>query len=294
MGAKVRLIAAMLIFGSIGLFVKNIHLSSSEIALLRGAIGSLFLVFISLLMKQRLSLKAIKGNLLLLILSGAALGFNWIFLFEAYRYTTISNATISYYFAPIFVMVLAPLILKEKLTPVKVGSILTAMIGLFLVVNNGEGGMDGSYNHTIGILYGLLAASLYASVIMMNKFIRSFSGFDTTFIQLIMASLILAPYVYIKNPMDVSVVNQQSIILILILGIIHTGVAYYLYFGAVKELKGQTIAVFSYIDPISAVIMAAIFLGENVSFLQILGGVFVLGSTFLSEKEIGARKKLKR
>lgn len=234
--------------------------------------------------KKKISFKAVKENIVLLILSGAAIGFNWIFLFEAYGYTTIANATVSYYFAPIFVVVFAPLVLKEKLTQVKVGSIIVAMIGLFLVVNNGGSVSNGSYNHRVGILYGLLAAGLYASVILMNKFIRNLSGYETTLIQLMMASFVLFPYVYIKGHMDLSGLDPKTMMLILILGIIHTGMAYFLYFGAIKELKGQTIAVLSYIDPISAVIIAAIFLRENMNGIQIVGGVLILTSTFLSEK----------
>jgi RarD protein len=281
---QVKIVTAMLIFGSIGVFVKNINLSSSEIALLRGVIGSLFLIGASFFVKMRISFSDIRKNIILLLLSGAAIGFNWIFLFEAYRYTTIANATVSYYFAPVFVMVLAPIVLKERLTSVKVVSIIMAMIGLFLIVSNGESSTEGSYNHVVGILYGLLAAGLYASVILMNKFIKNLSGFETTLVQLMMASLVLLPYVYLKEQFDFSGLNPRGIIFILLLGIVHTGFAYFLYFVAVKELKGQTIAVLSYIDPISAVIIAAIFLGEGMGSIQIVGGVLILGSTFLSEK----------
>jgi RarD protein len=284
MGSKLKIITSMFIFGTIGVFVKKINLSSSEIAFLRGVIGSLFLFCASFFIKQNTSLKAIKENLLLLILSGTAIGVNWILLFQAYKYTTVSNATLSYYFAPVFVMVLAPVVLKEKLTALKAGCITAAMVGLFLIVNTGGSTADGSYNHAIGIAYGLSAAALYASVILMNKFIKNLSGFETTIIQLASAALILLPYIYFKEQLDFSGMNQESIIFILILGVVHTGVAYFLYFTAVKDLKGQTIAVLSYIDPISAVIIAAIFLGESMSFVQAIGGIFILGSTYLSEK----------
>ncbi|HEY2422319.1 MAG TPA: EamA family transporter, partial [Neobacillus sp.] len=284
MQGKVKFVSAMLIFGSIGVFVKNIPLSSSEIAFLRGIIGSIFLLAASFLVRQKISFKSIKENIVLLFLSGAAIGINWIFLFQAYKYTTISNATLSYYFAPIFVMVLSPFVLKEKLTVVKTGCILAAMMGLFLVVNTGSGGATTSYNHPVGLLYGLSAAALYASVILMNKFIKNLSGFETTLIQLTVSALVLFPYVFMKDHWNFSGVNSQSIIFILILGIIHTGIAYFLYFTSFKELKGQTIAVLSYIDPISAVAFAAIFLGEGMSLIQIIGGMLILGSTFLSER----------
>ncbi|HBV85265.1 MAG TPA: EamA family transporter [Desulfosporosinus sp.] len=284
MHGKFKIITAMLIFGSIGAFVKEIDVSSSEIAFLRGVIGSLFLVLTCLLLKKRLSLKAIKENFILLILSGTAVGLNWILLFQAYKYTTISNATLSYYFAPIFVIILAPFVLKEKLTPLKVSCIIGAMIGLFLILNNGGSSASGSYNHVVGILYGLSAAVFYASVILINKFIKNLSGFETTLVQLIMATVVLSPYVLSKDHRVLSAIHLDSIILILTVGIVHTGMAYFLYFTSLQELKGQTIAVLSYIDPISAVIIAAIFLGESMSFIQIVGGTLILSSTFLSER----------
>jgi RarD protein len=283
MKGKFKIITVMLVFGSIGAFVKNINLSSSQIALLRGVIGSLFLVCASFVIKQKLSLKSIKENIVLLVLSGGAIGFNWIFLFQSYKYTTISNATLSYYFAPIFVIILAPFVLKEKLTPLKIACIITAMSGLFLVVNIGSSA-GGSYNHLVGVLYGLSAAVLYASVILMNKFIKDLSGFETTLVQLMMASLVILPYVFINDGLNFSGINSSSIILILVVGIVHTGIAYFVYFTSLKELKGQTIAVLSYIDPISAVIIAAIFLGESMSITQIIGGILILSSTFLSER----------
>ncbi|MFD2043037.1 DMT family transporter [Ornithinibacillus salinisoli] len=283
MKAKVTFIFVMLIFGSIGLFVKNIDLSSSEIALFRGAIGSLFLIGASFFVKQKFNLKTSKRNLLMLGLSGTALGFNWIFLFESYQYTTISNATLSYYFAPVFVMVLAPFLLKEKWTSKKGISIVIALIGLFLVVQPDTGLDSGSYNHLAGIAYGLLAAAFYASVILMNKFIKNLSDFETTVMQLSIASIVLFPYVGMTESMNYTGLDMQSLILIVILGIIHTGFAYLLYFSAMKKLKGQTIGVFSYIDPISAVIMAAIILHESMSAVQIVGGICILGSTLLSE-----------
>lgn len=282
-------ITVMLIFGSLGLFVKNINLSSSEIALFRGAIGSVFLIITSLIIKQNLKLKIGKRNLIILVLSGTALGFNWIFLFEAYQYTTISNATLSYYLAPVIVMVLAPFVLKEKWTWRKAISILIALTGLFLVIQPDSSLSGGTYNHLTGISYGLLAAGFYAGVILMNKFIHGLSDFQTTVMQLSIATVILFPYVAMTENMNYGHLDIRSLILLVILGAIHTGFAYLLYFAAIKRLQAQTIGIFSYIDPISAVIMAAIILNESMSLLQIIGGIFILGSTLISE---GKRKKV--
>lgn len=283
MTGKIKLISAMLIFGSIGLFVKNINLTSSEIAFFRGLIGSLFLTLLFIVTKKGVFFKTTKKNILLLIFSGGAIGFNWMFLFEAYRYTTISNATISYYFAPIFVLILAPFVLKEKMTVRKAICVFLAMVGLFLIVGT-DGGANGGYQHLIGIMYGLLAAAFYASVILMNKFIKNLSDEETTLAQLFIASIVILPYVLITEGINVASLDLKSILFMIFVGIVHTGIAYVLYFSAIKVLSGQTIALFSYIDPISAVILSAIFLGEAMTVLQIVGGIFILGSTFISER----------
>lgn len=277
-----RLILSMLIFGSIGPLVRNIDLSSGEIAFLRAVIGGIFLIGISIFSGQKFSYAPIKRNSPLLIFSGAALGTNWIFLFQAYEYTSIANATLSYYFAPIFVILMAPLILKEKLTPAKTACVFIAMLGLLLIVNAEKA--DPVYSRSyIGVIYGLSASALYAGVILMNKLIKNLSGFETTLIQLACAALVLLPYVALKNGLAFSgaLADTKSILLIVILGIVHTGFVYFLYFTAIKDLKAQTIAVLSYIDPVSAVIIAAVFLAEPMSCRQMIGGMLILGSTFL-------------
>ena len=280
---KIKIISSMFIFGSIGIFVRNINLPSIEIAFLRAVIGSLFLLCAGLIMKQKISVKLIKENILILTLSGVAIGFNWVLLFQAYKYTTISNSTLSYYFAPIFVLMLAPIILKEKLTIIKILCVIVAMSGLFLIVSTGSTNITGSYNHIIGIMYGLSAAVLYASIILMNKFIKNLSGFESTLIQLSIAGLVLLPIIIYRGNIHVSKISSIAWIFILIVGILHTGIAYLMYFSSIKQLKGQSIAILSYIDPISAVILASIFLGESITLVKIIGGLLILGSTFISE-----------
>ena len=280
MNAKLRNITALLIFGTIGLFVKNIELSSSEIALTRGFIGGVTLILATIFLKKKISFEAIKNNLYLLIFSGLAVGLNWIFLFQGYKYTSISNATLSYYFAPIFVTILAPFILKEKLTLSKFLCVLMALVGMFCIV--GVDGINGG-SDLIGIVYGLLAAGFYASVILMNKFLKGIDSIEITVIQLISATITLLPYVLYVEGLGILSVSSVSIPYILILGIVHTGIAYLLYFSSLQGLKGQTIAVLSYIDPVFAIIISAIILKEQLGVLQIIGGVLILGSSFLSE-----------
>ncbi|WP_034549549.1 DMT family transporter [Carnobacterium funditum] len=283
--ARAKVITAMLIFGTIGLFVKNIELTSSEIALYRGFFGSMFLLLVLAIKKKRLSWGNSKENAAILFYSGTAIGLNWILLFEAYRYTTISNATLSYYMAPLFVVLASPFILKEKLNGVKISCVFLAFIGMYFIVDrstvNGLG-----YNHSLGIMYGIGAALLYASVILATKFLRNSASLETTIIQLMTASIVLAPYVFLKEGSNLLSISGTSLVYLLFLGVVHTGIAYALYFSAIQVLKGQTIAILSYIDPISAVLLSTLFLSERMTMVQLIGGFFILSAAFLSESGV--------
>lgn len=283
MNAKIKLISSMLIFGTIGAFVKNINLASLDIAFLRAVLGCTFLVCTGAAIRQKISPDLIKKNILLLTLSGAAIGFNWIFLFQAYKYTTVSIATLSYYFAPMFVLMLSPLILKERLTPVKISCIIAAMAGLFFILNTDSSLAAASSQPALGILYGLSAAALYASVILMNKFIRNLSGFETTLIQLFIAALVLLPCIVYQGGLSLAVLSGRAVIFVLVVGILHTGIAYFIYFSSMQELNGHSIAMLSYLDPVTAVLVSAVLLGEPFTFQQIIGGILILGAAFFSE-----------
>lgn len=279
--AKLEIVTAMLIFGSIGLFVRGIGMPSSVIAVVRGALGSVFLAAAGVLMKQKISVPALKANWLVLALSGAAIGFNWIFLFEAYRYTTVSCATLSYYCAPVFVILLSPLVLKERLTWKRLICAAGAIFGMALVADVfhiGEGGT----NNLLGIGLGLAAAALYASVVLLNKFLKGLTGSESTSAQLAVAALVLLPYTVLTYSPGTAVFSAKAVFLLLVVGVVHTGFAYCLYFSSLQTLSGQTSAVMSYIDPVTAIFLSACLLGETMTPLQAAGGVLVLGMTLVS------------
>lgn len=279
------MVMAMLIFGSVGLFVKGIGLPSGVIALVRGVLGSLFLFAAGRIMNQRISWQALKQNRLMLFLSGTAIGFNWIFLFEAYRYTSVSCATLSYYCAPVFVTLLSPWILKEKLTWKKAVSIAGAVLGMILIADIFTGRESGS-NDLLGIGLGLIAAMLYASVVLLNKFIKGLSGIETTVAQLVVAAVVLLPYTAVTELIpgmgDGFRITVLGIGLLLVVGIVHTGMGYLLYFSSMKKLPAQTIAVLSYIDPLTAILLSALILGEQLHGLQMVGAGLLLGMTLWS------------
>lgn len=278
---RLMLLGAMVIFGTIGIFVRYIPLASSLIANIRGFSGSLFLLLVLAVKKEKLDWSAVRRNLPVLLLSGTFLGANWIALFEAYRYTTVATATLCYYMAPVLVMVLSPVLLKEKLTWRKVGIILAALFGMVLVTGFQPGGIDPKK----GIALGLLAACLYASVVLANRKLKNIGTYDITIMQLGISALVLLPYNGVT--VDFSGIEMNWMIggLLLFVGIVHTGVAYWLYFGSMKELSAQSAALLSYIDPITAIVLSALVLGETMTPMGVVGAAIVLGATALDAKE---------
>lgn len=283
--AKMKLIVSMLIFGTIGIFVRYIGLPSSVIAVCRGYVGMLFLAVVLLVQRKKPDLKAIRDNLVLLVVSGGLIGMNWIALFEAYNYTTVTTATLCYYLAPVFVTLASPFVLGEKLTTKKLLCVAVALFGMVFVSGVLEGGISGLR----GILYGVTAAVLYASVILLNKRMRPIPAFDKTLIQLGMAATVALPYVLGTVDMGQLAPAPLALVLLLVVGVIHTGVAYTMYFSSMSEIPAQTVALFSYIDPVSAIFLSAIFLKEPLTLFGCIGAVLVLGSTLVSE--LPERKK---
>ncbi len=283
--ATISLILSMFVFGTIGVFVRHISMPSSLIALCRGIIGTLFLILVTKVRGQKVSGEAVKKNLLRLILSGGLIGFNWIMLFEAYNYTTVATATLCYYLAPVFVILASPLVLKEKLTAKRLLCAMVALFGMVFVSGVPESGIP-TLGEAKGILLGLGAAVFYASVVLLNKKMEGISAFDRTIMQLGISAVVVLPYVLLTvEPAEVQV-SSVGVLLLIFLGVVHTGMAYAMYFGSVGSLEGQTVAIYSYIDPVVAIILSAALLGESMTIWSVIGAVLVLGSTLFSELSV--------
>ncbi len=292
MKARLSLITAMLIFGTIGIFVRYIPLPSAVIAMTRGFIGVLFLLLLSLLWKKPLSMTDIRKNLPLLLISGTAIGLNWVLLFEAYRYTTVATATLCYYLAPIFVILLSPLVLRERLTVKKILCALCAIVGMIFISGVTDGSVGG-VGDLRGVFLGVGAAVLYASIVLMNRKITGIGAFDKTIVQLGASAIVLLVYNLLGGGLweirAAVTANAMTPVLLLILGIVHTGIAYTLYFGSLSAESGmssQTAAVLSYIDPASAILLSALFLREPMTISGIIGTILILGAALVSELPI--------
>ena len=277
---RLSIALSMAIFGTIGAFTRAISVSSGELALYRAVMACLLIGGYFLIRGEKLPVKELGRDLPLLLLSGAAMGVNWILLFQAFRYTTISAATLSYYFAPVIVIAACPVLFREKLTGRQVVCFVMSTAGIVLITGTATlgGGTD-----LIGILYGLGAAVLYAAVILVNKFIRKVTGLHRTFLQMVAAAVTLAPYVALTGGMNLGGLDGRGWICLLVVGIVHTGISYCLYFSSLKELPGQKAAILSYIDPLVAVAVSVAVLGEPLTARQALGGALILGFTLWNE-----------
>lgn len=278
---RLMLIISMAVFGTLGLFVRNIPVSSGELALYRAILAALLIAVFLLITRQKIPFHEIKKEIPLLLLSGMAMGFNWILLFEAYKYTTVSVATLSYYFAPVIVTAACPVLFKEKMSAKQWICFFMSTLGIVLIT--GLGDLSGQSSHLIGIFFGLGAACFYATVILLNKFIKKVEGIHRTFLQFIAAILVLIPYVGFTGGVTLSALNGVGWVCLLVVGLVHTGVTYCLYFSSLKELPGQKAAILSYIDPLVAVLVSVLILGESMSIMQAAGGALILGFTLWNE-----------
>ena len=283
MNKSIRMyILSMAVFGTLAPFVRRISVSSGELALYRAILGAA-LIGVYLLIRRENPFRAeLRREILLLLLSGGAMGINWILLFEAYRYTTVSTATLCYYFAPVIVTILSPVLFREALTPRQILCFLMATLGLVLIT-----GVEGRGSLT-GILFGLGAAVFYAAVILLNKYIRHTAGIQRTFLQFLAAIVILIPYVAATGGVTLSRLNTTGWVCLLVVGLFHTGITYCLYFSSLKAIPGQSAAILSYIDPLVAVLVSVTVLKEPMSGQQTLGGALILGFTLwnlLPEKQ---------
>ena len=288
----ISLIISMLICGTLAPFVRNIPLPSSELALYRAVLAAMMIGAVLLVKRSRKDIPAIKKEIPLLLASGAALGINWILLFEAYKHTTVSTATLCYYAAPILVTAICPFLFKEKLGGLQLICFIMSTIGVGMII--GTSNFSGNGGDIAGVLLGLAAAVFYAAVVIMNKFIKLTEGLHRTLLQFLAAIVVLVPYTAFTGGFHLMSLDLTGWSCLLVVGLLHTGVTYLLYFGSLAKISGQQAAILSYIDPLTAVVISVTILGEAISLWQIIGGILIIGFAALNEKAAAHNAKEKQ
>lgn len=284
MKAKLNVLIAMVTFGTVSIFVKNIPLSTGEISLYRASIGFLVILLYQLFSGNRIKISEIKQDLPLLFISGICIGFGWVLLFQAFKYTTVSLATLSHYFAPVLLIILSVIIFKEKLSIKQLFCFVMATLGLIIIITSE--GLEITNTTTIGVLYGLASAVLYATVLVINKRIKNVTGIDRTLIQFFAGTMVLTPYVLATSGINILSLEPKALISVLILGGFHTGFMYFLFFSSIKDLSGQEVAILSYAEPLVSIIVSLLVFREPLTLMQIIGGAMILGFTLLNELNI--------
>jgi len=275
--AFIQYVASLLLFGLNGIVASRIALNSYEIVFFRTAIGSAFLLILFLIGKGKFHIKEYKKDALFIALSGIAMGASWMFLYEAFRQIGVSLSTLLYCCGPVIVMMLSPIIFKEKLTLFKILGFVVVFIGIFLVNGTTVGKIS-----LFGLFCAGMSAVLYFFMVTFNKQAKNIGGLENSVIQLVVSFITVSIFLLIKQGF-VLTIPSNAWVWILLLGIVHTGVGCYLYFSQLSKLSAQTVAVCSYIEPLSAVIFATIFLNETMSALQIIGAVCIIGGAMLGE-----------
>ena len=290
--AKLAFLSAILIYGTLGVFVRYAGQPSALVALARSSIGTLFLLLLLAVKRQKIDFAAIRRNWCPLLIAGVLLGLNWVTLFEAYRYTTVAVATLCTYLNPIIIVFGAAILMHEQLTARKLLCIAVALIGMVFVSGVPQSGLPEAGEAT-GILLALLSAVLYASDVSINKFLDQVPACERTLVQLAVAALVMIPYILLTEDVAAMALTPLGAVLLLIVGVFHTGWCYSLFFGSMTYLPAQTVVLFSYIDPIVAIFLSALLLKEPLGWSGILGAVLVLGSTLISELPVRAAAETK-
>ena len=285
--AMTKLILAMCIFGTIGIFRRMLPYPSGMIACARAVIGAAFLFLLLVMRRHSMDQKMLKKYLVPLLASGICLGGNWVLLFEAYRHATVAVATVCYYMAPVFAMLAAAIFFRERLTGKKIFCILLACGGMLLV----SGILDTQIKGVAGILFGLGAAVLYAAVMLLGRFLTEIDSYDRTIVQLLVSVVAVGIYsLVMEEPTKITFcLRSHAIILLLIIGVLHTGIAYALYFDSIGKLPTQTVAIFSFLDPVVSIILSVFFLQEPLTLRCICGMCMILGSAVFNEVTFGRK-----
>ena len=281
---RIKLVLVMIIWGSLGVFTRSIPLSALSLAFLRAFIA-LPVLFVVMKMKKG---DKVKGQLLLpYIISGVLLGFGWLTLFYGFKHTSISSAVMIYNMCPVYVMIFAPLVLKETISKIQIAVIFISFLGLFLIVGHN---LSEGYGY-MGLVLSAVSGMLYATIVLINRSIKVRVDNQTaTFVQILTAMIVLLPFVLIDgNVFTVVQLDAIAVIYTILLGVLHTGVAYTMFFSVYAHMKSVEIVSYSFLEPLFGILFSVIFIGETLTFPQIIGGFLILGSNYLGQKAASSR-----
>lgn len=263
---------AVLLFGLAGLFAKWVAQPAIIIVLGRVVFASIFLAAVLLWRKENIRLRQ-RRDYLYLALMGVVLAVHWVTFFQAIQVSTVAIGLLTFSTFPVFVTFMEPYFFREKIRRVDIVVALVAFTGVALVIPSFELGN----NMTQGAIWGVISGFTFAILSILNrKYVVNYSSRVIAFYQDATAVLILLPFLFILQPSF----TAQDILLLVLLGVVFTGIAHTLFIGGLSHVKAQTASIIASLEPVYGIITAVIFLGEIPTLRVIAGGVIILGATF--------------
>jgi len=267
--------SAAIIWGSNGVIVNLIPLDAFTIAFFRVFLASLILLPFMMIFRAR-DLARLKSCWKLLVLNGLLLCLGWAFLFASMKLIPIAEAVLLNYLGPVFTAVLSPLILRERLAKTSIAALLLSLLGIYLISHE-ELVLGGSHD-VLGVVYGLLAGLSYAGFIIVSKKLRAEqSSLTTAFYSYVFAAIFLAA---ISRPITPSLSAPEWGLLLILSGV-NTCSAVTLYLYGLAMMEAPKAVVLAYLEPLSAAIMGALFLGQLLGPIDILGGALIVISGYI-------------
>ncbi|MFZ2314898.1 MAG: EamA family transporter [Gammaproteobacteria bacterium] len=262
------LILSMILWGTLGLFVLWSGMAAVDVAFYRCLIGALVMGCWMIKSKEKIE---IDKNFPVVALAGICLVLNWIFLFKSFQVSSITIGNMSYYLQPVILIILGIFFYNEKVSFKQWIFILLALCGVLLTMDLHQ---LNSPNVVLGATFALFAALLYSFVTLLMKRVN-LSYFKVIFIQLSIGMLILLPFVHFQP------LSLVAIVCLVVIGTVHTLLAYFLYYGAIKKTDLTKVAILSYLDPIVAIASDILFFNRQLDVYQIIGIFLTFGALYL-------------
>lgn len=270
---------AIFLFGIAGLFGKWIHLPSMVLVLGRSGFSALFLLFLLLMTKKEIRLKSVR-HYGIFFLMGLVLALHWTSFYAAIQLSTIAIALLTFSTFPVFVTFMEPLFFHEKIKKTAIVTALLTLFGVLLVVPSLK--IENSASQ--GALFGIFSGFSYAALSLLNRrYVVEYSGAVLSFYEQAVSAVLLLPCLFLYKP----VFELKDVGLLILLGTVFTGIAHTLFISGLKYIKTQTAGIITSLEPVYAIILAAVLLGEIPSLKEVTGGVFILGAVVFSTIQAG-------
>ena len=276
MKSYLKIIVAMLIWSTWGLIIRRLALPPAVVLFYTSLIAS-FTVPAVLHVRGELDLTGIRASWWSFVFLLIASITNNVTYFFSLSHTTISNAVFTHYTAPIFVAILAPIMISERLQRITLVSLPIAAFGMVMIVLSGDGLRIGS-DDTSGIIAGTVSGVAYALIIILSRKLSQKLMHHKAVVVLLWGTAIITAPAALFMDYQISV---HGAALLLLTGVFHSTLAPLLYYSALRKVMAQHAAILGYMEPLAAIPLAFFFLSETPKLIALLGGVLILISGYL-------------